>query len=167
MLATISHGRSRSTRTSRSSVHAWPREPSARSTELLLGALEDLPGGVRSGTAGDPAARMGARARKVEPLEQEPVARLPQQGPPREELVERRLRVLDVPAGQAVARLHVDGRDHLARFDELAAAGRVSLERLDRDVADAVALGGPIAVAQRAGRRLEHDAHHVLALGRE
>ena len=71
------------------------------------------------------------------------------------------------PPGEPVGRFHVGRRDHLPRLDELAEPGSHRLERLDRDVADPVALARPVAVAERVGRGLEHDAHHVLALGRE
>src|SRR4029453_6152280 len=97
----------------------------------LLRALQDLARGVRTGPAGDAAARVRAGAREEQSVEQVAVPRLAEQRPPREELVERGLRVLGGPAGQAVGGLHVGRRDPLARLDELAEPGRVGLERLD------------------------------------
>src|SRR5207247_2737354 len=111
--------------------------------------------GVRSG------------AGEVEPVEEEPVPGRAEQGSPGEELIERRLGVLEVAAREAVRRLEVGGRDDLDRFDELAEAGRVAFERLHGDLADPFAFRGPVAVAKYVGRRLERHVHHVLPLGRE
>jgi hypothetical protein len=69
---------------------------------------------------------VGARARQVQPFEQEGVPGLTEQRTPREELVQRRLGVLDVTTGQPVGRLHVGWRDHLARLDQLAESRRDS-----------------------------------------
>ena len=64
--------------------------------------LEDLAGGVLAGAAGDAAAGMGAGAAQVQPLQRDSVAGVAEQRPPDEELVEARLGVERVAAGEPV-----------------------------------------------------------------
>ena len=57
---------------------------------------------------------MGAGAAQVQPLERQPVAGVAEERPPEEELVERRLGVERMAAGQAVVALEVERRQDLA-----------------------------------------------------
>src|SRR5205085_7536043 len=72
-----------------------PRETKVRGSlsRALLQIREHLTRRVRSGSAGDPAAGMRSRTAEVERGQSQPISRVAEEGPPREELVERRLAV--------------------------------------------------------------------------
>src|SRR5437879_2203853 len=139
------------------------RQEPRRSALLQIG--DDPSGGVGARAAGDPTAGMSPRARQVQAIEREPVSGVAVQRPPREELIEPRLGVLNVAPGEAVLGFEVVGGDDVARLYELAEPGRVPLQRLHGDVAEPVAFGRPIALTQQPRGRLEQHAHHVLAFG--
>ena len=129
-----------------------------------LSVRDDLAGRVLAGLAGDAAARMGARARQVEPLERQPVAGVAEERPPQEELVERRLAVQRVAAGQAVVALEIErASGPRARRTERAEPGRERLERRDdaRRRAPRAPASSQRPVAQRVRRVLDDDAHDV------
>src|SRR5262249_24973502 len=91
----------------------------------------DLAARVGARCAGDAAAWMGPCAAEVEPRDRAPVLRAAQEGTKREQLVERRLAVEQMPAGQAVVRLQVDRRENLLAYDEPGQVGRVGGQGLD------------------------------------
>ena len=74
---------------------------------------------------------------------------MPEERPPQEELVEARLAVERVPAGQAVVALEVERRQDLSFADETREPGRQRVERRDDLVAERV----PAAVVVPARRR--------------
>ena len=85
--------------------------PGRGTTQASLHVLEDigkdLPRRVLAGGAGDAAARMGSGAAQVQPVDRRAVLRPAEDRPHREQLIERRLAVKDVPAGQPVGRLEI------------------------------------------------------------
>src|SRR5439155_26408823 len=90
------------------------------------------PGRVASGAAGDSAARMCARPAQIEAADVgKPVARLAEEGPPGEHLVEGVLAVHRVPATEAVRTLEIRRRNDVARDDALRDSRCVGLERPD------------------------------------
>src|SRR5437868_10520983 len=72
---------------------------------------QHFPRAVVAGRAGDAAARMGARAAQVEPLERSAIVRVAQHRSRRPELIERKLAVEDVAADQAEVALEVRRRE--------------------------------------------------------
>ena len=88
---------------------------------------------------------------------------MPEQRPPQVELVEAMLSVHRMAAGQAVVAFEVDRGDDLARDDGPGQARRVAVERPHDEVAERLAGVVPGRVAERVGRPLDDDAHHVRA----
>ena len=84
-----------------------------------------------------------------------------EQRPPQEELVETRLGVERVTAGEAVVAFEVEGRQNLPGRDERRQAGRDLVERPQDGVADLVSPLVPRAVAQCIRRVLDNDTHDV------
>src|SRR5262249_44917674 len=102
---------------------------------------QDLARGVRARGAGDAAARVGAGVAQVQPVERHPVARVTEQRPPREELIEARLAVEGVALGQPVIAFQVEGRDHLPRGHQVAETRGILVKYLYYLVAERVAFG--------------------------
>src|SRR6185295_19897489 len=80
---------------------------SSGSGALALQGLHDLARGVRAGEAGDAAARVRAGPAQEQVFDRRAVPRPSEERPHREQLIESRLAVEDVAAGQAVAVLEV------------------------------------------------------------
>src|ERR687894_487326 len=107
---------------------------------------------------------MGAGPAEVEALQREPVARVPEQGSPREELVERRLSVERVTFREPEVALEVGGRKDTSFDDEIAEAGSVVVEGSQHEVAELVAPLLPAAVPEVIGGVLHEDAGDVTSL---
>ena len=101
---------------------------------------------------------MRAGAAQVEPVDRHPVAGVAEERPPEEELVEARLGVERVAAGEAVVALEVDRRQDLAVRSRACRCPGATVSR-DRITAspNASAPLAPVAVAERV-RRVLGDA---------
>jgi purine-binding chemotaxis protein CheW len=119
---------------------------------------KDLAGRVLARGAGDAAARMGARTAQVEAVRAHSVAREPEHGPPREELIEAGLRVIHVAARDAELALDERRGQHPPLGDHAGQTGRVPLELRDDHVAHLVGVG---AVRDPLGE----DVHRVVLKG--
>ena len=130
---------------------------------------EDGPGRVSPRAAGDSAPGMCAGPAQVETADLgKPVARVAEERPPGEELIEGVLAVHRVPAAEAVLPLEVRGRDDVASDDRLRDTGCVRLERLHGRIHDAIACClVPVRVTEMPRRVLEQRGDDVGAFGSE
>src|SRR3954462_6698480 len=98
---------------------------------------------------------MRSGATEIQAGQPEAVARVSEQRTPREELIEPRLSVEEMPAGHSVVALEIYRVQHLPRGHQLRNPRGATLQRFQRDIAEAVPLGRPVAVSQRVRRVLQ------------
>src|SRR5436309_8763827 len=106
---------------------------------------------------------MRARPAKVKPLDRRSVARPAKQRPHGEELVERELSVVDVPARERVSLLEVERRDHLPVDDEAGKTRGIFGQGLHHRIAQSVTLTDPTPALELEGGKLNVDGHDLLS----
>ena len=105
---------------------------------------------------------MGARAAEVESGDGRPVSGTAENRSHGKELIERRLAVQDVTAGESIRRFEIARRDHLLMNDETLDARRVPRQGADDVLPQVVGCIGPRPPArERVWRELHVDRHHV------
>src|SRR5690349_12045396 len=124
--------------------------------------------GVVPGRASHSAARMRARAAKVQALERHSVIRRSNHRSSAEQLIETHLSVEDIAADQAKAALEVEWRMNLPAKHRLGEAGRVLIDRGN----DGIGRFFPFVVPASAGAKvvtkvLTEERGDVLALRRQ
>src|SRR5207244_4952817 len=125
---------------------------------------DDLPRRVATGKSHDATARMTACAAEVEARDRRAVLRGTRHRTEHEELIERELRVMPVPARHAELALEILRGEELARLDAVPQPRGVDRESLDDAVGEGLAPALP-AARERRGCVL-HDHRHDLLTGR-
>src|SRR5947208_8938234 len=133
----------------------------------FLPVLQNLPRRVTPRGPRQTRARVTAGPAKVKSLARRSVARPAEQRPHGEELVERRLPVVDVPARERVSLLEVERRDHLPVEDEAGKTRSIFGQGLDHRIAQSVALTAPTPALELERGKLHADGHHLLSGGRK
>src|SRR5262245_53652909 len=152
--------------TRKSAVRAAPGM-GARSTSSAPPVREDLARRVVARRAGDAAPRMCAGAAEVEPVHRRAVARPARDRAHEEELVQHQVAVEDVPLGEPGGALQVERSEHVPGLDRARDVRRVTADRLDDLVAEAIASLVPAPLREAVGDVLHEAGHDVLARGRE
>src|SRR6185369_4635248 len=106
---------------------------------------------------------MRAGAAKIKSLKRGSILRPADQRPEGKELLECLFAVMNVAATEPVLHFEIQRRDNFLSNDQVADAGRVSLEFIDYDARKLIAPRGPIAFFQLVRCKLHVDRHHMLS----
>src|SRR5687768_2399679 len=110
---------------------------------------------------------MRAGATKVQSFKRRAILRPSNQRPERKKLIDCLFAVMNMPAAEPVSLLEIERRDYLACNNQIAQAGRVSLQLPDHLVRKFFTPRGPITLFQLIRRELHVNRHHMLACRRE
>src|SRR5690242_19832586 len=110
---------------------------------------------------------MRARAAKKEATDGRFVARPIENGTHSEKLIEGKLAMENVAAGETVGGFEIFGRDDLDAFDQAGKIRRIVGESSDDDGAEFPAAEVPIPFPKSIGRKLHAGGKNVFAFGRE
>ena len=109
--------------------------PSSLSSDSSFQRPQNLARRVPSRQAGDGTARVRPGAAQEQAVDGGPILRPSQRRPHAEQLIDGLLAVMDVPARQPIGLFEVDWCQHLAMFNRVRDAWRVSLQRAHTVVA--------------------------------
>src|ERR1022692_1815135 len=133
----------------------------------LYAILQHLAGGVITWRAHNSAAGVRSGAAQIQPFHRRAVSRVAGHRAHDEHLIETHLAVEDVAAGDAVAALHVERREHLLVYNDRPNIGAVLFDEFHHAAVERLTRVVPSGAAQGVRRVLQEDPHDVLAGGRE
>src|SRR3954470_14409323 len=139
------------------SASRWKIERTPRPAPASLPGSQDLPCGILTRSPGQPVARMRAGSAEVKISKRRCVLRPSECGPHGEQLIQGKLAVETMSAGQSVYRLQIAGRDDLLVLHEPGHAWCVFLQRAEDGAGDIAAM----VVPRPAAAQLERDVLHV------